>query len=107
MRPVGTKAELEQRRRLAVALHDTGMTVREVAEEVGIVVSDLPRAIRFYRLLGLAFQLPIVLTLLIRFGLLTTATLARGRRYAVVILLTIAAFICHYIAASLVTYSLR
>ena len=42
---------------------------------------------------GLAFQLPILLTLLIRFGLLTTAALARGRRYAVVVLLTIAAFI--------------
>ena len=42
---------------------------------------------------GLAFQLPIVLTLMIRVGLLKTETLARGRRYAVVILLTIAAFI--------------
>jgi sec-independent protein translocase protein TatC len=42
---------------------------------------------------GLSFQLPVVLTLLIRFGLMSTATLARGRRYAVVILLTIAAFI--------------
>lgn len=42
---------------------------------------------------GLAFQLPVLLTLLIRFGLMSTQTLARGRRYAVVILLTIAAFI--------------
>ena len=42
---------------------------------------------------GLAFQLPILLTLLIRVGVLQTATLARGRRYAVVILLTVAAFI--------------
>ena len=42
---------------------------------------------------GLAFQLPIVLTLLIRVGLLATDTLVKGRRYAVVILLTIAAFI--------------
>jgi sec-independent protein translocase protein TatC len=42
---------------------------------------------------GLAFQLPILLTLLIRVGLLSTQTMARGRRYAVVILLTIAAFI--------------
>ena len=42
---------------------------------------------------GLAFQLPILLTLLIRTGLMETATLARGRRYAVVILLSIAAVI--------------
>ena len=42
---------------------------------------------------GLAFQLPILLTLLIRFGLISANTLARGRRYAVVILLSIAAVI--------------
>jgi sec-independent protein translocase protein TatC len=42
---------------------------------------------------GLAFQLPILLTLLIRVGILSVATLAKGRRYAVVILLAIAAFI--------------
>jgi sec-independent protein translocase protein TatC len=42
---------------------------------------------------GLAFQLPILLTLLIRFGLVTTQTLSKGRRYAIVILLTVAAFI--------------
>lgn len=42
---------------------------------------------------GLSFQLPVLLTLLIRFGMLTTRTLKHGRRYAVVILLTIAAFI--------------
>ena len=42
---------------------------------------------------GLSFQLPVLLTLLVRTGLVTTRALARGRRYAVVILLTIAAFI--------------
>lgn len=42
---------------------------------------------------GLAFQLPIVLTLLVRVGLVKTTTLTRGRRYAVVILLTAAAFL--------------
>lgn len=42
---------------------------------------------------GLSFQLPVLLTLLVRTGLVTTRALARGRRFAVVILLTIAAFI--------------
>ena len=42
---------------------------------------------------GIAFQLPILLTLLIRVGLLKTATLSKGRRYAIVILLSIAAVI--------------
>ena len=42
---------------------------------------------------GISFQLPVLLTMLVRVGLLSTETLAKGRRYAVVILLTIAAFI--------------
>ena len=42
---------------------------------------------------GLAFQLPIILTLLIRFSLMTVETLAGGRRYAIVGLLSIAAVI--------------
>ena len=42
---------------------------------------------------GLSFQLPVLLTLLVRVGLVSTRALAKGRRYAVVILLTIAAFI--------------
>jgi sec-independent protein translocase protein TatC len=42
---------------------------------------------------GLAFQLPVVLTLLVRVGLVKTSTFTRGRRYAVVILLTLSAFL--------------
>lgn len=40
---------------------------------------------------GLAFQLPLALTLMVRAGLLHTATLAKGRRYAVIVMLTAAA----------------
>lgn len=42
---------------------------------------------------GISFQLPVLLTMLVRVGLMKTETLARGRRYAIVILLTVAAFI--------------
>ncbi len=42
---------------------------------------------------GLAFQLPIILTLLARAGMVQSATLSRGRKYAVVVLLVIAALL--------------
>ncbi len=40
---------------------------------------------------GVAFQLPILLTLLVRMEMMSTESLKKGRRYAVVILLTAAA----------------
>ena len=58
----------------------------KVSEYLGLVL-------QLVTAFGLSFQLPIVLTLLVRVGLLKTTTLTRGRRYAVVILLTIAAII--------------
>ncbi len=42
---------------------------------------------------GLAFQLPVVLVLLVRSGMLSVEKLRRGRRYAVVIIVMIAAVI--------------
>jgi sec-independent protein translocase protein TatC len=42
---------------------------------------------------GIAFQLPLALVLLIRAGMLSTAILAKGRRYAIVILLVVAAIL--------------
>jgi sec-independent protein translocase protein TatC len=42
---------------------------------------------------GLAFQLPVVLTLMARVGMLKAETLAKGRKYAVVIMITVAALI--------------
>lgn len=62
------------------------MVEAKVSEYLGLVM-------HIVLAFGLSFQLPILLTLLIRFGLMSTQTLAKGRRYAVVILLTIAAFI--------------
>jgi transposase len=43
MRPVGTKQELEVRRRTAVLLRKQGLTVRTVAERVGCVPSSVVR----------------------------------------------------------------
>lgn len=62
------------------------MVEAKVSEYLGLVM-------HIVLAFGIAFQLPILLTLLIRFGLMSTATLAKGRRYAVVILLSIAAVI--------------
>lgn len=42
---------------------------------------------------GLSFQLPIVLTLLVRSGMVELSTLKNGRRYAIVLIVTVAAFI--------------
>ncbi len=42
---------------------------------------------------GLSFQLPVVLVLLVRSGIVEPDTLKRGRRYAIVLIVIIAAFI--------------
>ncbi len=42
---------------------------------------------------GVAFQMPVLLTLLIKVGILNVETLRRGRRYAVVIMFVVAAVI--------------
>jgi transposase len=43
MRPKGSKKDLEMRRRTAVQLRKSGMTIREVAEEVGCAPGSVSR----------------------------------------------------------------
>jgi len=42
---------------------------------------------------GLSFQLPVVLVLLVRSGIMELETLKKGRRYAIVLIVTVAAFL--------------
>jgi len=60
--------------------------VTRVSEYLGLIMTLL---LAF----GVCFQLPVVLTLLARIELITSATLKKWRKYAVVILLTMAAFL--------------
>jgi transposase len=43
MRPTGSKAELERRRRLGVALHRRGLSIREVARELDCAPGSVAR----------------------------------------------------------------
>ncbi|MBV8939381.1 MAG: twin-arginine translocase subunit TatC [Alphaproteobacteria bacterium] len=66
-----------------------GMPIRleaRVSEYLGLVIHLL---LAF----GISFQLPVVLALLTQAGMIQAKTLARGRRYAVVIIVVVAAFI--------------
>ncbi len=58
----------------------------KISEYVSLVI-------QFTMAFGLAFQLPVALTLLTRAGLLSPEKLRRNRRYAVVILLVVAAIL--------------
>lgn len=58
----------------------------KISEYISLVV-------QFIMAFGLAFQLPVALTLLTRAGLLSPDRLKRSRRYAVVILLVVAAIL--------------
>ncbi len=62
------------------------MLEAKISEYISLVV-------QFIIAFGLAFQLPVVLTLLVRVGMVKTAWLKRTRRYAVVILLIAAAIL--------------
>lgn len=52
MRPKGKKAELELRRRLAVALRRRGLSIREVAEQIGCAPASVSRWDQAFRRYG-------------------------------------------------------
>jgi len=60
--------------------------VTRVSEYLGLIMTLI---IAF----GICFQLPVVLTLLARIELVNSSQLAKGRRYAIVIIITLAAFL--------------
>lgn len=70
----------------------------EQAEAAGTTIRMLPKVADYLSLVmalmlafGISFQLPLVLTLMGRIGLVSSETLAKGRKYAIVAILAFAA----------------
>lgn len=59
----------------------------------GSVAEYLDLTIKFVMAFGLTFQMPVLLTLMGRAGLITSQSLAVGRRYAILIILVLAALV--------------
>lgn len=69
------------------ALGNAGVTFQ------GSVAEYLDLTIKFVMAFGLTFQMPVLLTLMGRAGLITSQSLAVGRRYAILIILVLAALV--------------
>jgi sec-independent protein translocase protein TatC len=77
-----------------VSFEQSGLGSIRIPVELQARVSEyLSLSMHVIMAFGLAFQLPVVLTLLARAGFLSVQTLINGRRYAAVILVSVAAII--------------
>lgn len=78
---------------LPMALHFFHMMETEEISMLVKVSEYLGLAMTLIIAFGICFQLPVILTLLAQIDLITSGTLKKGRRYAIVAILVFAAFI--------------
>jgi sec-independent protein translocase protein TatC len=76
-----------------VGMEQSGGDGEATIEALYKVSEYLSLVMAFILAFGICFQLPVVLTLLARAGLVNSGQLKRGRRYAIVIIFAVAAFL--------------